>query len=502
MRFYLLAPITGIFFPLGFSPFDIWPLTIFSLSGLIYLLAKDKFARPFLIGFLYGLGMWGFGISWVYVSIHYHGNQGIISSFLITSVFVIFLSLYIGCSTYLYRIFETKVKSFNYLVIFPVIWVSFEVLRSYLFTGFPWLIIGTTLAGTSIGGWTPIIGTFSSSFLVLIISGCLILIYENKKRISFYPYFIILIILISSFTLNKIYWTKEIKTITTSIYQPNLTLRDKWSSEGVRFTMGLIEESISVAKDNEFIFFPETALILEKEKLEPWISNIEKDAIKRNISLISGIIARDSDKKYSIERYNRIQGFGSIKGYYDKIHLVPFGEYIPLKRYVGKILDIIGINLLNTLAGKNFTNLIFGNVIISPSICYEIAFSDLVRKTTKSSNLLVTISNDTWFGSSIGPYQHLEIAQSRALEHQKSLIRATNSGISAIIKRNGKILKKQGFFKEKQLKGEVKIYEGRTPFSFVGNYVIYGFIIMIYMYLIYLKITYVLKINKYENKQT
>ena len=500
MRFYLLAPIAGMFFPLGFAPFDIWPLTIFSLSGLIYLLRKDKFKRPFLIGFLYGLGLWGVGISWVYVSIHYYGDQGIISSFLITFVFIIFLSLYVGCTTYLYRIFKTKVKSLNYLVIFPVIWVSFEVLRSYFLTGFPWLIIGTSLAGTSFGGWIPIFGTFGSSFLVLIMSGCLIQIYDNKNRISFYPSFIILIVLVSSFTLNKINWTNEIKTISTSIYQPNLTLQDKWSSKGIRFTMSLIEESISLAKDNEFIFFPETALILEKEKLEPWISNIEKDAIKRNITLISGIIAKEPDKELSLERYNRIQAFGVIESYYDKIHLVPFGEYIPLKSYVGKILDIIGINLLNILPGQDFTNLIIGDVIISPSICYEIAFSDLVRKTAKSSNLLVTISNDTWFGYSIGPHQHLEIAQSRALEHQKSLIRATNSGISAIITRKGKILEKQGLFKEKKLKGTVKIYEGKTPFSIVGNYVIYCYIIMIYMYLLYLKRTYVLNIKRNGNK--
>jgi len=155
----------------------------------------------------------------------------------------------------------------------------------------------------------------------------------------------------------------------------------------------------------------------------------------------------------------------------------------------------MGINQFNILQGEAYSHLISNKLSISASICYEIAFNELVRKTAKSSNLLVTISNDTWFGASIGPEQHLEIAQSRALEHQKSLIRATNSGISAIIDRRGKIVKRQGFFEKKELKGEISIYEGKTPFSIIGNYFIYGYIILIYMYLLKYKRTYVLKNN-------
>jgi apolipoprotein N-acyltransferase len=152
----------------------------------------------------------------------------------------------------------------------------------------------------------------------------------------------------------------------------------------------------------------------------------------------------------------------------------------------------MGISLVNTLPGEAYSSLISNQLSISTSICYEIAFSELVRKTAKSGNLLVTISNDTWFGASIGPEQHLEIAQSRALEHQKSLIRATNSGISAIIDRRGKIVQRQDFFEKKELKGEISIYEGNTPFSIIGNYLIYGYIILMYMYLFQLKRTNVL----------
>ena len=492
MRKYLLALFCGLLFPLGFAPFDYWPLTILSISLALYLVSEKVENNTFLLGLFYGIGQWGFGISWVYVSIHYHGNQGIFSSFLITSAFVFFLSLYTGLTFYLIKKFRTSNKNLNYLLLFPVVWVTVEIIRSYLFTGFPWLIVGASLAGTSVGGWIPILGTYGATILSVMISGCLVLFFRNKKKMHWSPALIIVIILLSSFTLNKINWTKEISIIQASIYQPNLTLKEKWSSEGVRKTMSMINSSISNAQEGEFIIFPETAIIFDKGDLNTWFLDIEKEAKSRNISLISGIIAKDLQNPSLIERYNRIEGFGAIKGHYDKIHLVPFGEYIPLRGYLDKFLDILGINLINTLPGESYSLLKANNIAVSASICYEIAFSDLVRKTAKRGNLLVTISNDTWFGASIGPEQHLEIAQSRALEHQKSLIRATNSGISAIIDKKGNIVSRQGFFEDKQIKEKVFIYEGRTPFSVVGNWFIYGYIMLIYMYLSLYKRTNVL----------
>ena len=494
MRKYLLALFCGLLFPLGFAPFDYWPLTILSISLVIYLVTERVEKNTFLLGLFYGFGQWGLGISWVYVSIHYHANQGILSSVLITSLFIFSLSLFTGLIFYLITKLKISNKKLHYLLFFPVVWVTVEVIRSNIFTGFPWLIVGTSLAGTSMGGWIPILGTYSASILVVMISGGLVLIFRNKKKIHWSPALIIMIILVSSFTLNKINWTKEISIIQASIYQPNLTLKEKWSSEGVRQTMSMINGSISDAQEGEFIFFPETAIIVDKEDLYTWISDIEKEAKSRNISLISGIIAKDVQNPGLIERYNRIEGFGATKGHYDKIHLVPFGEYIPLRGYLGKFLDILGVNLTDTIPGETYSLLKANNIVISASICFEIAFSDLVRKTAKKSNLLVTISNDTWFGSSIGPEQHLEIAQSRAQEHQKSLVRATNSGISAIIDRKGNVVNRQGFFENKQIRESVSIYEGKTPFSVVGNYFIYGYIILIFMYLLIYKRTNVLNI--------
>ena len=167
----------------------------------------------------------------------------------------------------------------------------------------------------------------------------------------------------------------------------------------------------------------------------------------KNLTLLAGIVERETNYKIR----NRLQSFGEIEGFYDKVKLVPF-KFIPLERYLGKLLDIIGLNLTNTLPGEEINLFSSSNLRISPSIVYEIAFDNIVRKTAFDSNILITVSNDTWFGRSIGPDQHLEIAQNRALEHKKPLLRSTNSGISAIVSKDGQVIEKQGYLRKEYKK--------------------------------------------------
>tara|TARA_Y100001970_G_scaffold279223_1_gene386160 strand:- start:3359 stop:4843 length:1485 start_codon:yes stop_codon:yes gene_type:complete len=493
MRNYVYALLLGSIFPLGFAPFDLYPITLISISLFIFLLDKKNNSNHYLLGFFYGLGLWSVGISWVYVSIHYHGDISIIMSLLITFLFAAFLSLYFSALTFLYSFFKTNDTHVNYIVLFPILWVSIEIVRSHLFTGFPWLIVGSSLSGTSLGGWTPILGSYGSSLIILMSAGCLTSIMNQRKRLEFYSTLLFLLFLISSFSLNKYNWTSEDEELNTFLYQPNLSLRDKWSINGFNKTKKLIEQAVAISKQGDLIVFPETAIILDKTEIAPWIKEINFKLIQKEASLISGIIAKDSTNEYLIERYNRFQGFGILNSHYDKVHLVPFGEYVPLRDYLGGVMDVLGINMISTLPGESINSLKAGNIRVSPSICYEIAFNNLIRKTAKTSNLIITISNDTWFGRSFGPEQHLEIAQTRALEHQKILLRATNSGVSAIIGRKGEVLKRQGIFEQKELKGKIYLYEGNTPFSIVGNSIIYIIILLTYMYLFYIKRTNVHK---------
>ena len=481
---YLIAVLSGSSFALGFAPFFLWPLSILSICILMYLLDGQGRKESFIISFLYGLGYWLCGISWVYVSIHYHGDISIIGSSLITFLFISCLSIYMGIFGILYNYLSTN-SAQNAIIVFPVCWVFIEILRGILFTGFPWLLAGTTISNTPLGGWISVIGSQGNSLILMIFCGSLYTFFIGNKNLGPLPLLsslIISFIIGSSLTLQSINWTTPSHVIPVSIYQPNLTLEEKWSYQGIAKTKEMFEKSIDQALESELVVFPETALIQTQNELGTWIQDIHDASKTKDISLITGIIARNEEERANNLMRNRIIGLGSAYGSYDKQQLVPFGEFVPLERFLGKLLDLMGLNLTNTIPGDQF-NLIKSSILkISPSICYEIAYANLINKTAPSSNILITISNDTWFGSSLGPEQHLQLAVDRVLEHQKPLLRSTNSGISAIIDHKGNIVDKQKHFEEKRLTGRVVLQEGNTPFNYLGNLVIYlymGLILLI-----------------------
>ena len=468
-----IALLCGLVFSFGFAPFDLWLLSIFSLV-LLQTLLNDSNRDVFLIGYFFGFGMWVTGISWLYVSIHYHGNVNVYGSILIILLFIAILALYSGLLFLLNNYFRKHSPKNLFFLTLPASWVIIELLRSYLFTGFPWLISGTMLANTVIDGFTPIIGAQGNTFFLILIATLVFqTFYKAKEKSSaLFPLIVLLLIIPSSFFFKSIEWTSEENEIQVSVYQPNLTLEDKWSQFGVIKSEGMIERAIDNANHGELIVFPETALILAEKDNQSFLDRIRYKSFNKDITLISGIIEREDNSTIR----NRLQAFGSINTFYDKVKLVPFGEFIPFEDYLGDFLDIIGLNLTNTIPGEAIKPINTGKLRISPSICYEIAFDELIRKTAKDSNVLLTISNDTWFGESIGPIQHLEIAQNRALEHKKPLIRSTNSGISAIISKDGEIIEKQDYFEEKLLKIKLMLYSGNTFYSNYGNLPLYVFL--------------------------
>jgi apolipoprotein N-acyltransferase len=240
-----------------------------------------------------------------------------------------------------------------------------------------------------------------------------------------------------------------------------------------------MEASINEAEKSELVVFPETALIQTQEELKNWISNFDKKAKDKGVLFITGIIARNEEEIADNKMRNRILGLGAAEGYYDKKKLVPFGEFVPLESYIGNLLDFMGLNLTNTVPGNEYSLIKSKDLLLAPSICYEIAFSGIINETAKNANILVTISNDTWFGDSLGPIQHLEIAQDRALEQQKPVIRSTNSGISAIIDNKGIIKTKLGHFEGDRISSIVTSYQGRTPFTYIGNFLSYFYVLII-----------------------
>ena len=484
LRTYVIAVFLGLLFSLGFAPNDAWFISIFSITCLHFLIQGTNKKELFWIGYSFGLGLWSLGISWMFVSIYFYGNIGFILSIFLTLIFIGILSIYFGVTLFLYYYLRSSSR-ISVIFSLPIAWIIIEYLRSILFTGFPWLISGTMLADTILDGWTPIIGAQGNSFLLLVLSSLFFLfISEFKKyKTALLSGTFIFLLLFSSFSLKNIEWTSLERSLNASIVQTNLELDEKWSTKGVADTKNMMQVALDNAKEGEIIVFPETALIFSENEIKDWLDYIKLKAELKEVTLITGIVEREESFKVR----NRILGLGMANSHYDKVKLVPFGEFIPFEAQTGKLFDILGLRLTNTIPGEQINTINAGNIRVSASICYEIAFSDLIRKTALESNLLVTISNDTWFGSSYGPIQHLEIAQNRALEHKKALLRSTNSGISAFISRNGEIIEKQGYFEDKLLKKEINLYAGETFYAKYGNLPLFIILSVIFIFLLNLK---------------
>tara|TARA_Y100001970_G_scaffold250037_1_gene321339 strand:+ start:24839 stop:26314 length:1476 start_codon:yes stop_codon:yes gene_type:complete len=480
-----LALFLGLNFSLGFAPFDIWILSLISIFFVLYLLEVPTTREIISLGFYFGIGMWSLGISWVFVSIYYHGDINIIYSILITLLFIILLSLFNSITFLLYALSKTSNAVLSILFILPFSWLVVELIRSNIFTGFPWLITGSIFSDSIIDSWIPILGAQATGYFALFLPGLFYLILNSTRdsKISFIS--IAGIFFVLTLVLDEIKWTKKTDEIDVLIVQPNLSLKDKWSWKGLNHTKELIENSIETSSDGTLIVFPETALILEQKELEEWINKINTEASKKNISLLTGIVERKEPKFIM----NRVMGIGLAKGNYDKRQLVPFGEYVPLERYLGNILDFLSLELTNTISGKDNQAIYLDGKSISVNICYEIAFSELVRKDTHDKGIIITVSNDTWFGDSFGPYQHLEIAQTRALENGKFVIRSTSSGISAIIDDKGRILSNLMNFKGSYLEDKAFFMIGNTPYSSLGQIPLYLYFIIVLFYIIMAKLT-------------
>jgi len=490
MSKHLIALLSGLIFPLGFSPFNYLFLTVVSLIMLLYLLDRSGTRKESaLIGFFYGFGLWSIGISWVIVSIYFHGGVSLIGSILITLIFIITLSVYKLFMGIIF--FNNKSNTtFNALILFPFSWAIIEIARGFLFTGFPWLSLGTSITNSFLHGWIPIIGASGGSIILCFISGCFFLLIKEKllRNKIIYLNFLALILLLPPLFLNDIYWTKNIGVQSVSTYQPNLTLEDKWSMQGIEKTRSLIKQAIQNAEKKELILFPETALITNNYSREAFLGTINSSLLKKEISLITGILGEKANK-----RTNTVKGYGVAKGEYDKTKLVPFGEYVPFYEIIGDFLNFIGINIVNMHEGSYFSHISVGKAKVAPSICYEIAFDSIMLQSSINSNLLISLSNDTWFGKTIGPYQHLELAQTRALESEKALIRSTNSGISAIINEKGLILNQTSIFEGESLKNTLNLREGKTPYFYLGKIHIYLYLFITGLYLLLINRTYVIK---------
>lgn len=468
----MLALLAGAALPFAFAPFSWFFIAIISPAVLFLLWQDVSVKRGFLRGWLFGLGYFGVGISWVYVSFNDFSDMGWLAAGLLTVGFVMFLSLYIGLLGGLTARFFPAAHYSKFLLILPTAWVWIEWFRGWLFTGFPWLNLGYSQIDSPLRSLAPVLGVYGVSLAVALTAGLIAFVLQSrhwKLEETLLSLFLFGAIWGGSWSLSTLQWhAPSADPLKVALIQGNIPQEFKWQSQYQQETLERYLRLSQTQRDADLIIWPETAIptFFHFKITQQLLEILMQERAIYHMDFLLGIPYKNEPDEY----YNSVLSLSELSGFYHKNHLVPFGEYVPLLNWFGSIFDVLKVPMSSFSAGAYYQNNLFAaDQSIGVSICYEAAFGERIRTALPKASLLVNVSNDAWFGDSIAPHQHLEIAQMRALETGRYLLRATNTGISAIINPSGQVTARTPQFTTQALTATVQPMQGITPYVRLGE---------------------------------
>ena len=478
----LLLP-AGALFPLALAPLFWWPVGIVSLLVFIHAqMTATSAGSAFCRAWLYSLGQFGTGISWIYVSMHDHGGTSAPLSVLMVGLFAAFLA------TFPALWFALRQRLFGRTLAWatiPVFWFLHEWFRSWFLTGFPWLFAGDAHLHTWLAGWAPLFGSYGISIIVLLTACALYQLLTTRQPRWLLP----LLLWPLGFALQQINWTEKTGELKVAAVQGNIPQDDKWKREMVSPTINAYYQQSSEHWDSDLILWPETAITLLADQFRPYQDEMAAEAEATHTTVITGIPYRyPRGSVLAGEFHNSVIAFGNGEGIYHKQHLVPFGEYVPLASLIRGLLPFFNLDMSSFLAGPADQPLLkVGRhtaqgdelYLVAPYICYEIAYPQLVSRMAKDADFLITVSNDAWFGDSLGPKQHMALAQMRALETGRYLLRATNTGITALVDNKGNMLSRLPYEQRATLTGTAEMRHGQTPYMIWELWPLYGLSLLV-----------------------
>ncbi|KTC78276.1 apolipoprotein N-acyltransferase [Legionella brunensis] len=477
----LRAFLFGLILPLSFAPFHIPGAAILSIAFFYAQLIDEKNPHPILNGLFFGLGYFGLGISWVYVSIHEYGHLNSLVSALITLFFLLYLSLFPALMAGICkRLLHPRLPIYSCLL-FSALWVLCEYSRSTLFSGFPWLLLGFGQFDAPSKHLLPIIGVFGVGFLTCFAASLLTTFTQFKGKRRFLALTIFVFLLLSPMLLKHINWSKpKAESLSVGVIQANLSMRDKWDESLFWQLLQRYKDETEKLLGTQLIVMPESAIPLPPSYVEDFLLEMHEKAQQSGSAILLGIPKPTMIDENSY--FNALISLGSASGSYLKQHLVPFGEYIPeALQTVSAWLAIPDANLMP--GKKNQTLVKVQKHPIATLICYELAYGDLLRRQLPKAELIVSISDDGWFGHSLAMYQQLQMAQVRSLETSRYQVVANNDGLSSVINPQGELVASLPAFSTGVLKTTLVPTSGITPWVALGDMPILVFctlIVLIY----------------------
>jgi len=470
---WAIAATLGALTVTGYAPFWLYPVPLLTFAGLFLLWQRAPDARAAAFtGFAFGLGWFVAGVSWIYVSLHTFGAMPAPLGAAVTLLFCAYLALFPAVAGWLSRRWTIK-PAIQWMLFVPAVFTLMEWLRGWLFTGFPWLNPGYTQAPASpLAGFAPLLGVHGITLLLLASAGALSLLIKVRSPKTIAKLWLlpatIAVIWFAGAGLKTAAWTEPTGShVTVSLLQGNIEQDMKWREEHLRSTLETYLRMVR-SSDARLIILPETALpLFLRDVPAEYLEALAAHARRNNGDVLLGVPERLPQGDY----YNTVVSLGSANSQaYRKEHLVPFGEFIPLRPLLGAIVSQLAIPLQDfSRGGAGQQPLSVAGEQVAINICYEDAFGEEIIRQLPQATLLVNVSNVAWFGRSIAPPQHLQIAQMRALETGRYMLRATNTGVTAVIAPNGHVEAAAPEFTQAVLTHKVSGMRGATPFVRWGN---------------------------------
>lgn len=470
----LWSLISGVLTTLAFAPFDLSWLVFLTLAVPFYLWNRLQAKQAAISGWLFSLGLQCSGVSWIYYSLHVHGSAPVLFAALLIFLLCCYLSLYTALAVYTVNRFLPNNTALRLMLFYPASWVLFEWLQGYVMTGFAWMQLGYTQIDYPLSGFAPVLGNHAVGGFIAVCAGAIALLFKRYKQLNFTfvfsVVFPVLVLWLAGGLLKNINWTQaEGKPISVSVIQGNIPQQDKWKRQMKQPTLDLYRDLSLAQKDVDLIIWPETAVPDYWYRVVPYIRKLRDEMQKRNTDLLLGIFVKN-DQKRLLNSVLNVNGES-----YNKRHLVPLGEYIPLRFLIEFFNKFVKIPMSDIASGdEEQPLLVAAGVPVGISICFEEAFARDVIKDLPEAKILINVSNDAWFEDSIEPHQHHAIARMRALEAGRYMIRSTNTGISSIIGPHGEVIKRLPQFSVGVLNAEVQPLGGATPFVRWGDWLIVG----------------------------
>jgi len=474
LKWSLLSLVSGGLTTLAFAPFDLSWLVFLTLAVPFYLWNQLNAKQAAISAWLFGLGLQCTGVSWIYYSLHVHGSAPVVFAVLLIFLLCVYLSLYTALAAYTVNRFLPDNAMLRLMLFYPASWVLFEWLQGYVMTGFAWMQLGYTQIDFPLSGFAPVFGNHAVGGFIAVCAGMLALLYKQGKQLKYKLVISVLLPVILLWLggglLKSVNWTeRDGDPIKVSVIQGNIPQKDKWKQHMKRPTMDLYRDLSLAQQDVDLIIWPETAVPDYWYRVVPYIRQLRAEMQQRDTDLLLGIFVKNENKRL----LNSVLNLNGEA--YNKRHLVPLGEFIPLRFLIEFFNRFVKIPMSDIASGdEEQPLLVAAGVPLGLSICFEEAFARDVIKDLPEAKLLVNVSNDAWFEDSIEPHQHHAIARMRALEAGRYMIRSTNTGITSFIGPHGEVIKQLPQFETGVLNGEVQPLSGATPFVRWGDWLIVG----------------------------